>query len=60
MRAMDETKPSGAASEAKPEGDNSPINIKIKDSQGEVHFRVKMNTKFNKVIRSHAFAHPSQ
>ena len=52
---MDETKTTagtsaGEAGDAKPEGgDNAPINIKIKDSQGEVHFRVKMNTKFTKV-----------
>ena len=42
---MDDTKPEG--NDVKPEtGDNAPINVKIKDSQGEVHFRVKMNTKF--------------
>ena len=42
---MDETKPE----ENKEGGENQPINIKIKDSQGEVHFRVKMSTKFSKV-----------
>ena len=36
------------ANDVKPEGDSAPINVKIKDSQGEVHFRVRMNTKFDR------------
>ena len=47
---MDDTKPE----DTKPEtGDNAPINVKIKDSQGEVHFRVKMNTKFGSTSGDH-------
>ena len=43
-----EPKPDEAKEEEK-KADNEPINIKIKDSQGEVYFRVKMSTKFAKV-----------
>ena len=46
MQISEITEAKPEANDAKPEGDNSPINVKIKDGHGEVHFRVRMNTKF--------------
>ena len=46
MQITEITEAKPEANDAKPEGDNSPINVKIKDGHGELHFRVRMNTKF--------------
>lgn len=46
---------SQAQSEVKPEGDNSPINVKVVSSTGdEVFFKIKRNTKLSKLQGAYA------
>lgn len=51
---MDE-KPAKAEGQAKVEGDDKQLNVKVKDSDGnEVQFKIKRNTPLSKLMNAYA------